>query len=73
MKKLKNRVQFTLDGGCVIVPVTDETEARAIIRDAHKNKKLSLLETSIMTCPVIIDYSKVITAVYFKGESEKVN
>jgi len=71
MEKLTNRVQFTLDGGCVIVPVKDESEARAIIEFAAKHKSQCLLETSMTTCPVVIDYGKIVTAVYFKGESNQ--
>lgn len=70
MSKLTNRVQFTLDGGCVIVPVKDESEARAIIEFAAKHKSQWLLETSMTTCPVVIDYGKIVTAVYFEGEKE---
>ena len=73
MKKLTNRVQFTLDDGCVIVPVKDENEARAIIGFAAKHKSQWLLETSMTTCPVVIDYSKIVTAVYFEGEKENGN
>ena len=71
MEKLANRVQFTLDGGCVIVPVKDESEARAIIGFAVRHNGQWLLETSMTTCPVLIDYGKIVTAVYFKGESNQ--
>ena len=69
MKKLKNRITIDLGNkDWVCLQVKNEAEASEIIKLVHSHKGKLLLQTSMESCPIVINCDLVTKAIYLEGE-----